>query len=102
MPAGVQCFNAAGVLSFEATDYLGRLLGRVEITGAAGPGSVSHAGLTTGAPFGIFFVQSAMTGVSNFKTVAINIAGNTLSWSFIDTGTTGGTAPDGFIIYGVK
>ncbi|WP_426106352.1 hypothetical protein [Massilia sp. TSP1-1-2] len=101
MPAGFQCFNASGVLTFEALDYIGRVLGRIAIVGANGPGSIVDAGLLAGTPFGIFFLTSVSTGLNTYKTVTITINGSTLSWTFVD-GSTAGNSPDGFIIYGLK
>ena len=99
MSAGLQCFNASGVLSFQATDYLARIVGVISITGANGNGTKTDSNLSGGTPFAMFFSNG--TG-SVFVPCIVTISGQTVNWNFGGQYANQGNNPSGFIIYGIK
>jgi hypothetical protein len=101
MPAGLQCFNDAGLVTFEATDYIGRVLGRIEILGANGPGSFTDSGLTAGTPFAVFFVGDDLNALDRYQSTLVTVSGQTISWSYSGE-LNFGPVPSGFIIYGIR
>ena len=99
MSAGLQCFNASGVLSFQATDYLARIVGVISITGANGNGSFVDAALSGGTPFALFFSNGSG---SIYVPCIVTVSGQTIYWSFGGQYANQGNNPSGFIIYGIK
>ncbi len=92
MPAGLECYDAQGRLMFSATDRLARVLGVVNTNAA--DGSLTDAGLTTGAAYFAFF-PSSMTADRYWPTVTVS--GSTLSWSYAMPSYRVG----GVILYGI-
>lgn len=80
MAAGLQIWDANGVLVSDTTMRWGRFLGVVNIPKPTGnaSGSVVDAGLSTGEPFWFCFGATGDWVIQP----AISVSGNTLSWSF--------------------
>lgn len=95
MGLGLQCFDASGTLTFNATDYLARFVGTITLDGTNGSQTVS--GLTAlGTPIYIF----ASNGDGLFYNPVLSNSGDTIIWTYPDGGA--GTNSTGTIFYGVK
>lgn len=93
MSFGMQTRDAAGNISLDLAQRIGRILGTVD-TGAGSSGNVTDANFANGTPFYFTLPKGAL---SNWFNPNISIAGNTLSWSF-----TGTSVPnDVRIFYGI-
>lgn len=101
MPVGIECFNAAGVKTFEGTDYLGRILGRIQIYSANGPGSIWDGNLNSGVPWALFFRVSELVGVATAESCLVTVDNASVSWRFEHPVNAGGPV-DGYILYGVR
>ena len=100
MAAGIECYDAAGNLTFAATDYLGRVLGTINIVGANGNGSLTDANLLAGMPWAIFFSDGSG---SVAVPCIVTCSGQTITWTFGGSyANTGSNNPGGFILYGIK
>jgi hypothetical protein len=96
MAAGLEVYNASGVLRLSLTDRITRYIG-TQYTGTA-DGAISDPALALGEPW--FLVTPNGDGANVAKAEpSVSISGTTLSWSF------GGLAPISrlpiFIAYGV-
>lgn len=100
MPAGLQCWNAAGVKTLDTVDTLSRVLGILRVDG---PGSLAVPAFLTGRPFIMVFNESGatLTPAATQKQIVAGIQsdGITLTWQRFD----GSTAADwATIIYGLR
>lgn len=79
MPAGLQVWNAAGVLTLDTSDRTGVILGYRDSLPASG--SLVDVGLTRGEPF--YLTQLAVNWIDSkgFILPTVTISGTTLSWS---------------------
>ena len=94
MPAGLQIWDASGNLIFDTPTRCGRVLGTV--TFGTMNGSVTNAQFAAGTPF--WFVSQSSPGYAAYQPT-IAVVGNTLSWSWTVSGSTGNIG--GTIIYGI-
>ena len=100
MPAGMQCWDASGNLSFDRTTPVVKFTGSFSVgtshTGTATSGSVYAPEFATTSHVG-FFVRSD-GGWSNDETDAVvYISGNYLYWSFPTT-----YLPNATYTYGIR
>lgn len=75
MPAGIQCWDAAGNLTLDMTDRIVKVLGVVD-TGTGG-GSIWVPGFSAGTGW---FYAAAVDGGMRASPPTTTINGNTLSW----------------------
>lgn len=99
MGIGFECYDAAGRLTFSASDRLGRVLGIVNVSGAAGNGSFTDANLVNGEPYAIFFRDGSGSLV---VPCIVSIAGQTIFWNYGGPYASAANNPGGFILYGVR
>ena len=99
MTSGFQCFNSSGGLQFQLTDYLARILGKIQVVGANGNGSFTDPNLTTGTPWALFFSDG--TG-SILVPCAVTVSGSVIYWTYGGQYANTGINPSGFILYGVN
>lgn len=94
---GIECFGAGQVLKFSGTDYLGRVIGTIEVNRAAG--SLTDSRLSEGSPWAMFFSDG--TG-EIFVPCKVVVVGQTINWTFGSQYANQGSNPGGYIIYGIK
>lgn len=99
MPTGIECYDAARNVTFSATDYLGRVLGTINVTGSAGNGSYPDPALLSGTGWALFFSDG--TGVSYVPCV-VTVSGQIINWTFGGNYANQGLNPSGYIVYGIK
>lgn len=100
MAAGIECYDGAGNLTFAATDYLARVLGTINVSGANGNGTYTDANLLSGTPWALFFSDGSGAGS---VTCVVGITGSVINWTFGGSyANQSGFNPSGFILYGVK
>lgn len=99
MAIGIECYDAAGNLTFAATDYLGRVLGTINVVGANGNGSYTDANLLAGTPWALFFSDGSGW---NYVPCVVTVSGQTINWNFGGQYANQGNNPSGFILYGIK
>ena len=81
MPAGLQVFNEAGVMTVDLTSRLGRILGYAVVADSSGSRSVP--GFSTGTPFAFAWPgpeTDDRTEVALCRPLEVVISGTTLSW----------------------
>lgn len=93
MPQGLQVWDAAGNLTLDLTDRIGRLLGIATLTSPT-DGNLTDAGFASGTPW---FVCLPYSGGAS-STPDVSIAGNVISWDFVTGGSYSATYK---LIYGV-
>jgi hypothetical protein len=92
-------WDASGVQTFGTNDRLGRILGKIDITGANNNGSFTDAGMLNGEPFALFFSD----GTGSTAVVCLATAsGQTVTWTFGGLNANQGFNPSGFILYGIR
>lgn len=91
MGHGIEVYNSSGQLVFNSDSRLGRVIGSVRLTGAAG--SITDARFSSGTPFHAF-IADATVAARTYP--VISVAGTTISWSY------SGAYPiiSGLLIYG--
>lgn len=99
MSSGVQCFDVNGAVRFQASDYLARSLGVIQVVGANGAGSVTDSRLAGGVGWAIFFPTGR--GSKSVRCL-VSVNSSSVSWSFGGVYANTGYNPDGFIVYGIK
>lgn len=100
MAAGIECYDGAGNLTFAATDYLARVLGAINVSGANGNGSYTDANLLSGTPWALFFSDGSG---SIYAPCVVTVSGQIINWSFGGQyANQGSNNPGGFILYGIK
>lgn len=82
MPQGLQVFDSNGVIVFDVTDRLSRVLGIITTT--ASNGSISDPGLLTGTPW--WMIIDDWGGASDTYSLTTSVplitaSGSTLSWA---------------------
>lgn len=91
MPAGLQIFDAAGVLTLDITDRLTKLFGTTDVSDN---GSLTDARFADGVPFAAlvprdsyfqFNVSSSSNRIKVFP--AVTFSGNTMTWTYPALGT---------------
>lgn len=99
MGAGLECYDAAGRLMFTNEDALGRIIGKINVIGANGAGSVVDGNLIDDRSFALFL--GTTTG-QYWTRCHVSVSGQTVSWWFENyAGSPGMNNPSGFIIYGI-
>lgn len=93
MGAGLQVWDAAGNLVFDASTRCGRVIALQRIAG--GSGSFADDRFTQGQAFGCFHPDSIPWGGANVYP-NISISGNTISYSY-----PAGNAMPGYLMMGV-
>lgn len=91
-------WDAGGVLTFDTGDRLGRVLGKIEIDGAAGNGGVDKPELANGTPFATFYSDGSG---SQMVMCFVEIVGTRINWTFRGNNANQGANPSGFINYGI-
>jgi hypothetical protein len=100
MGLGIECYDASGNLTFSADDYLGRVLGTINVVGANNNGSFTDANLLSGTPWALFFSDGSGAGS---VTCVVSVSGNLINWTFGGlNANNSGFNPSGFILYGIK
>nr|WP_145544788.1 hypothetical protein [Variovorax boronicumulans] len=80
MAAGVQTFDAQGVLQLDTSSFVGRFVAIVTIPGTE-TGSINVPGLAGGIGFAVPFPVNAQAAGQHFATAPqCGFTGNTLSW----------------------
>lgn len=97
MTAGLQCFDGSGRLTFSATDYLGRVIGTLNINSVNG--SYTDPRLAAGTPWAMFFSDGS--GEIYVPCIVV-VTGQTITWTFGSQYANQSTNPSGYIIYGIK
>jgi hypothetical protein len=96
MAYGLQCFDAAGNLTFQISDQLFRVLGVVGI--GTSDGSFSDPALADGIPAAFFVADASTIYVSPWQP-RVYVSGTTVVYSFNPVNQ--GTRTGGYIIYGI-
>ncbi|MGF6697860.1 hypothetical protein OKW38_002472 [Paraburkholderia sp. MM5496-R1] len=100
MSAGLQIFNASGVLLLDSSDRVGRIKGRVQVLGHAG--SVA-CDMSDGIPFWSFQPDFMFAHISNqTPPPIITIDSNGIYWTY--SSTSGLNYPNpitGWLFFGV-
>lgn len=100
MSAGLQIWNASGVLTLDTSDRIGRIKGVSHVTGTAGSAAVD---MSDGVPWWSFqpdFLFKHISNVTPPPIVTINSSG--ISWTY--SSTAGMNYPNpitGWLFYGV-
>jgi hypothetical protein len=76
---GLRCWDAAGNLTIDVSDRLGRILG-VLTTGGA-DGSISNNGFLQGTPFFVVTALGNIGSAANLPT-SVTVSGNTMTWQY--------------------
>ena len=100
MSALIQTFNSGGVLTFDSTDYLARIVGTLFI--GQDVGSIGVASFASGTPFALFFPNDTGTRSSSAVYAHSFPDANGFSWSWPDDGGIVSRRLTGYFIYGVK
>jgi hypothetical protein len=103
MAAGLQIWNASGVLMVDFTSRLGRIIDQVYLDGSSATGAVSSSAFSQGEGF-YAFQQDRLWGYINGDVSRPNftLSGNTLSWSYTAGFSGNNQRMQGWLFYGVR
>jgi hypothetical protein len=103
MAAGLQIWDASGVLLVDFTSRLGRVISSYYIDGSLTSGSVSDAAFSQGEGF-YAFQQDRLWGYINgdVSRPVFTLSGNTLSWTYTAGFSGNNQRMQGWLIYGVR